>query len=637
RGLSVEPSDTTRRDDADASMDDSEVAYIARSKRDVAEHFGVAWSTMQPRLVGKVGGKPASPARATNLPDEVESELFQHVVWLCENGHPMNWDNIKAIAWKLGKMAGIEDFAATNHWLKRFKARFPTLEARYSHHLRTTQLGKADMAYAERGRDERNHSDATSLGDGGSSAGEGCGGGGSYVVPTDLKVTTAAGGYLALQRAKVEAEASVVRRNQQQQAGIALNTAGAATPAGTAAGAATSTSAAHQEAQLRLAHGSIVGGLPGNVLGAHPYNSSQLQMGQSPHGPHSLLDSTVRGGVWGQAGTGTLVGSPSTHGEIPPTATPPPNFQLQQQYQHLHLGLHQAGQMGIGGQRMVPIPGQQQQQELRQEQQQQEQEQEQQQEQQQQQQHLVSGGGVPGVPSGQIDASRMHAVRSQGPTPLQLAGLAGQNMGMGLGGGAHPQQVAMAIDARGGAMTPIYPPAGVGGAGTQAMGMVGQWQAAVGWPEQLMGPWQHVAISQVQGMPQQQLLHPIATPPSSYESQGMLNPGGTGLALLQQQRQQLLRQQYQHHQQARQQQQQQQQQHQGPAPSAWLNTPVGHGYGQHQQPAMLASVARGHAGGDGGGGGGGPESLLDMRQHSAAASAGSAEQDSAQHQEQPPK
>ncbi|CAM9909723.1 unnamed protein product, partial [Ectocarpus sp. 12 AP-2014] len=637
RGLSVEPIDNARPDDADASLDDSEVAYIARSKRDVAEHFGVAWSTMQPRLVGKVGGKPASSARAANLPDEVETELFQHVLWLCENGHPTNWDNIKAIAWKLGKMAGIEDFAASNHWLKRFKTRFPTLEARYSHHLRTTQLRKADMASAERWRDERDHSDATSLGDGGSSGGEGGGGGGRYVVPTDLKATTSAGEHLALERAKVEAEAGTARRHQQQQAaGIALNTAGAVTPtataSGAAAGVATSTSAAHQEAQLRLAHASMVGGLPGHLLSAHPYNGSQLQIASSPHGRHRLLDSTVRGGVWGQAGTGVLVGSPSTLGEIPPTTTPPPNFQLQQQYQHLGLGLHQAGQMGIGGQRMVPIPGQ-----LKQEPQQ-----EQQQQQQQQQQHLVSGGGVPGVPSGQMDASRMQAVRSQGPTPMQFAGMAGQNMNMGLGGGAHPQQVGMAMDARGGAMTTIYPPAGVGGAGTQAMGMVGPWQAAVGWAEQLMGPWQHVAISQVQGTQQQQLLHPAATPPSSYESQGMLNPSGTGLALLQQQQQHQLQQQLlqQQHQQRRQQQQQQQHHHhQGPDSSAWLNSPAGLGLGQHPQPAMLASVALGHAVGNGGGGGGGADSLLDMQHYTvgATAGAGSAEQESAQHQEQPPK
>lgn len=57
RGLSAETTDAVRRDDLDADLDDSEVAYIARSKRDVAEHFGVAWSTMQPRLVGKIGAK----------------------------------------------------------------------------------------------------------------------------------------------------------------------------------------------------------------------------------------------------------------------------------------------------------------------------------------------------------------------------------------------------------------------------------------------------------------------------------------------------------------------------------------------------------------------------------------------------
>ena len=57
RGLSAEPTESGRRDDADAGLDDSKVAYIARSKRDVAEHFGVAWSTMQPRLVGKIGAK----------------------------------------------------------------------------------------------------------------------------------------------------------------------------------------------------------------------------------------------------------------------------------------------------------------------------------------------------------------------------------------------------------------------------------------------------------------------------------------------------------------------------------------------------------------------------------------------------
>lgn len=57
RGLSADPVESSRREDADANLPDSKVAYIARSKRDVAEYFGVAWSTMQPRLVGKIGTK----------------------------------------------------------------------------------------------------------------------------------------------------------------------------------------------------------------------------------------------------------------------------------------------------------------------------------------------------------------------------------------------------------------------------------------------------------------------------------------------------------------------------------------------------------------------------------------------------
>lgn len=42
------------------------------------------------------------------MPDNVEAELYQHVVWLCENGHPTSWDSIKAIAWQLGKIAGMQ-------------------------------------------------------------------------------------------------------------------------------------------------------------------------------------------------------------------------------------------------------------------------------------------------------------------------------------------------------------------------------------------------------------------------------------------------------------------------------------------------------------------------------------------------
>lgn len=55
--------ESSRREDADAGLPDSEVAYIARSKRDIAEHFGVAWSTMQPRLVGKIGSKVGKEQR----------------------------------------------------------------------------------------------------------------------------------------------------------------------------------------------------------------------------------------------------------------------------------------------------------------------------------------------------------------------------------------------------------------------------------------------------------------------------------------------------------------------------------------------------------------------------------------------
>lgn len=60
--LGAEGTDSTggRGKDAGEELDDSQVAYIARSKRDVAEHFGVAWSTMQPRLVGKIGAKVRS-------------------------------------------------------------------------------------------------------------------------------------------------------------------------------------------------------------------------------------------------------------------------------------------------------------------------------------------------------------------------------------------------------------------------------------------------------------------------------------------------------------------------------------------------------------------------------------------------
>ncbi len=42
------------------------------------------------------------------MPDTIEEELYQHVVWLCENCHPASWDNIRAVASQLGIVAGIQ-------------------------------------------------------------------------------------------------------------------------------------------------------------------------------------------------------------------------------------------------------------------------------------------------------------------------------------------------------------------------------------------------------------------------------------------------------------------------------------------------------------------------------------------------
>lgn len=42
------------------------------------------------------------------MPDDVEAELYQHVVWMCENGYPASWDSIKAVAWQLGKICRMQ-------------------------------------------------------------------------------------------------------------------------------------------------------------------------------------------------------------------------------------------------------------------------------------------------------------------------------------------------------------------------------------------------------------------------------------------------------------------------------------------------------------------------------------------------
>lgn len=48
------------------------------------------------------------PASAYSVPDDVEAELYQHAMWLCENGHPVSWESIEAIGCRLGKIAGVQ-------------------------------------------------------------------------------------------------------------------------------------------------------------------------------------------------------------------------------------------------------------------------------------------------------------------------------------------------------------------------------------------------------------------------------------------------------------------------------------------------------------------------------------------------
>lgn len=45
----------------------------------------------------------------------------------------------------------VSDFAPSSRWLKRFRGRFPSLETRYGHHLRTSQTPKVNCAKASGG------------------------------------------------------------------------------------------------------------------------------------------------------------------------------------------------------------------------------------------------------------------------------------------------------------------------------------------------------------------------------------------------------------------------------------------------------------------------------------------------------
>ncbi|CAM9587322.1 unnamed protein product, partial [Laminaria digitata] len=341
--------------------------------------------------------------------------------------------------------------------------------------------GSADMGYLDGWGDERNGSEI------GASWPEVSFGGSpslASALPNEMPATTP-GGYLAVQRSRVEAEADSFRRQkqqqqqqqpqqQQQQPGLLPESAAVS---GAAAAAAT-----HHDPRLRLPHAPLIPGLPPHLL-THAYNNAQLQM--TPHYPPNLVDPSGRGGMpslWGHAGAGMLMGH-TAHDEL-----------QQQQQQHLGMALQQVGPMGLTAQRLVGVGAP----------------------------HLLGGGGAPAVGSGHLDTGGMHqhaisaqAARTQGMPAMPFPGLTGQNMVMSLPGGGHPQQAAAGAP---GMM--MFPPGGVGNAAGRmvppnqgvgvghTMGMVGSWQPPAGWSEQLMGPWQHVVMSQAQGpQPQQQQHH----------------------------------------------------------------------------------------------------------------------------------
>lgn len=53
--------------------------------------------------------QPEPPPRdASIMPNSMEEELYHHVLWLCENNHPASWDKVRAVAWQLGKVAGMQ-------------------------------------------------------------------------------------------------------------------------------------------------------------------------------------------------------------------------------------------------------------------------------------------------------------------------------------------------------------------------------------------------------------------------------------------------------------------------------------------------------------------------------------------------
>lgn len=52
--------------------------------------------------------QPSNASKTVSMPDDVEAELYQHVIWMCEHGYPVSWDSVKAVAWQLGKICRMQ-------------------------------------------------------------------------------------------------------------------------------------------------------------------------------------------------------------------------------------------------------------------------------------------------------------------------------------------------------------------------------------------------------------------------------------------------------------------------------------------------------------------------------------------------
>lgn len=70
--------------------------------------YALAFKATVRLLPHNIFTQPSNPSRTVSMPDDVEAELYQHVVWMCENGYPVSWDSIKAVAWQLGKICRMQ-------------------------------------------------------------------------------------------------------------------------------------------------------------------------------------------------------------------------------------------------------------------------------------------------------------------------------------------------------------------------------------------------------------------------------------------------------------------------------------------------------------------------------------------------